>query len=82
MFSTDAALAGFETQRVIALRMLKLAAGGPAAEKEAQRMVSEKVIALTEAAAMLATGGSAHQVLRGYRSKIRANERRLTRRKR
>jgi hypothetical protein len=33
--STDLALAGFEAQSVIALRLMKLAAGGPAADREA-----------------------------------------------
>ena len=55
--STDLALAGFEAQRVIALRLAKLAAGGPAADREARRMVTEKIAASTEAAATLATGG-------------------------
>jgi geranylgeranyl pyrophosphate synthase len=81
-FSTDVALASFETQRVIGLRMLKLAAGGPAAKVEAQRMVAEKTAAWTEAAVILAAGGSAHNVLQHCRTIIRANERRLTRRKR
>jgi hypothetical protein len=64
---------------VIALRLMKLAAGGAAAELEAQRMVTEKVAAFMEASATLATGGSHGKVLRRYRSHVRANERRLSR---
>ena len=42
-------------------------------------MVVEKSAALLEAANTLATGGSAEKVVRGYRSRVRANRRRLTR---
>jgi hypothetical protein len=42
-------------------------------------MVTEKVTAFAEAAATLATGGSAHKVVRGYRRKVRANVKRLKR---
>jgi hypothetical protein len=81
-FSTDLAFAGFEVQRVIALRFMKLAAGGPAADREARRMVTEKIAASTEAAATLATGGSPRAVLRRTRTVVRANKKRLTRRSR
>jgi hypothetical protein len=80
--STDLALAGFEAQRVIALRLMKLAAGGPAADQEARRMVTEKIAASAEAAATLATGGSPQAVLHRYRTIMRANQRRLSRRNR
>jgi hypothetical protein len=43
----------FETQRVIGLRLAKMAEGGPAAQVEAQRMVMEKSAALAEAATTL-----------------------------
>jgi hypothetical protein len=36
----DAAFLGFETQRVVGLRLMKLAAGGAAAHTEAQLMVT------------------------------------------
>ena len=78
----SAAFLGLETQRVVGLRLMKLAAGGTAAQTEAQLMVSEKVAAFAEAAATLATGGSAHKVLQRYRTHVQANERRLARRKR
>jgi len=81
-FSNDVAAATFEAQRVIALRVMKLAAGGPAARHEAQRMVSEKIIASAEAATTLAVGGSLESVVRRYRTIMRANEKRLSSRKR
>ena len=75
----DATLLGFESQRVVNLRLAYLATGGAAAEAEAQLMVVEKGAAFLEAATTLALGGSAHKVIRRYRSHVRANERRLTR---
>jgi hypothetical protein len=80
--SMNMALLGFEAQRVVALRLMKLTAGGAAAQAEAQRMVTEKAAALMEATTTLALGGSARQVVRRYRSHVRANERRLSRVKR
>jgi hypothetical protein len=76
----DAALLAFESQRVVSLRLACLAAGGAAAEVEAQRMVVEKGAAFIEAATTLAYGGSPKTVIRRYRTHVRANERRLTRR--
>lgn len=78
-FSADVAMAGFEAQQVIALRMLKLAGGGRSAETEARLMVSEKMAASAEAATSLAMGGSPDAVLKRYRTLMRANTRRLTR---
>jgi hypothetical protein len=75
----DAVLLGFETQRVIGLRLAKMAAGGPAAQIEVQRMIMEKTAALAEAATTLATGGSPQTVVRRYRKHVKANERRLSR---
>ena len=78
-FSTDLMAANFEAQRVIALRVQKLSKGDAAAQTEAQRMVTEKFMASMEAATILATGGSTQKVLRRYRSLMRANSRRLSR---
>jgi hypothetical protein len=75
--TNDAVLLGFETQRVIGLRLVKLARGGRAAESEALRMVTEKANALAEAGMTLARGGSAGTVIRRYRTHVRANKRRL-----
>jgi len=68
-----------EAQVVMTLRMMRLAGGGAIAQTEATRMVTEKGVALMEAATTVAMGGSAEKVVRGYRSRVRANKRRLTR---
>jgi hypothetical protein len=78
---------GFEAQTVMALRIMKLAAGGAAAQRETARMVSEKGAAAVEAglaAATLAAAGKKHpaigrKVIGGYRKRVRANRRRLSR---
>jgi len=44
---------------------------------ETQLMVTEKMLALVEAAGTVAMGGSAHKVVSGYRKRVRANVRRL-----
>ena len=76
--SMDTTMLLMESQAVIGLRMVKLAAGGASAHAEAQRMVGEKVAAAGEAAMLLATGGSTQRVVSGYRRKVRANRRRLS----
>ncbi len=77
-FSNDMLMAGFEAQRVIALRMAKLAQGGPGAAQEANHMVTEKLAASSEAMLTLAQGGSPETVLRRYRTIMRANAKRLS----
>jgi hypothetical protein len=77
----DVAAANVEAQRVITLRMMKLAKGGPEAQKEAHKMVKEKLVASMEAASTFASGGSPGTVVRRYRTIMRANARRLTRSK-
>src|SRR5215467_14411481 len=84
--SSQAALLGLEAQNVIALRMMRLAAGGALAQSESARMISEKMFALGEAqtAAALATakGRKSHhvakKVLGVYKKRVRKNRRRLT----
>ena len=78
--SSEVMLAGFEAQRVIYLRVAKLARGGEVAETESRRMVTEKLAAGADAAIALATGKSPHSVVRRYRTIMHANNRRLTRR--
>ena len=75
----DATLLAFESQQVIGMRLVKLSAGGAAAQVEAQRMVSEKIMAAGEAALLVASGGSTARVVAGYRRKVRANACRLSR---
>jgi hypothetical protein len=75
--SSQFAMLGLEAQRVIALRLMRLAAGGALAESETSRMITEKVAALGEAqtAAAMATlkGRDSRQVawkvLRVYRKR-------------
>jgi hypothetical protein len=81
---------GVEAQSVVALRMMRLAAGGARAEAEASRMVVEKVLAAGEAQAAIvaaATRGDKDHVVAGkalnvYRKRVRKNRRRLSRRSR
>jgi hypothetical protein len=75
---------GAEASGVMALRMMKLAAGGAAASAEAERMVAEKVLAAAEVSGRAwasALTGSAHltpqRTVTHYRRKVRANRRRL-----
>lgn len=69
----------FETQQAIWLRSMKIAAGGRAGEREASLMVKEKVSAAQEAIFKAATGTGPLGIARGYRRKVRANVRRLSR---
>jgi hypothetical protein len=79
---------GFEAQSVIALRMMRFAAGGPAAQTEARRMITDKVAAGVEmqavAASAIASGQKdtviAGKVLGVVKRRVRANKRRLSRR--
>ncbi|RAI44109.1 hypothetical protein [Rhodoplanes roseus] len=83
----DIAGLGIRAQAVIALRTIRLAEGGPAAIREAHRMVAEKVVAALEAE-MVATrallGGAsfddaAEQALVPVRRCVEDNVRRLSR---
>jgi hypothetical protein len=81
----EAAHFGADVQRVMSLRMMRLASGGPLAATEARKMVSEKVVAFVEAhgalMTALATGSSfnaaAVRAYAPYRRCVRANSRRL-----
>ncbi len=80
-FSLQVATLGVEAQSVVGLRMMRLAAGGPAAEREAFRMVAEKVAAFAEAQAGLVmdavAGGPPSGAVAPYLRRVRANRRRL-----
>ena len=72
-------LLALEAQKVVELRLVKLAWGGAEAQLEVQQMVSEKVSALIEASGTLMTGGSCETVVVArYRVHVAANTRRLT----
>lgn len=80
----DAWALAVESNMVIAMRMGTMAMGGPAAAKEAERMVSEKVASNIALGFDLATGKhglSAEQITSGsiahYSKSVKANRRRL-----
>lgn len=76
-----------ETQEVVALRLMRIAAGGPNAAQETRRMISEKLeaFALAEIAAAdaLMHGSTldvaAARAFAPVRRRVHANSRRLTR---
>lgn len=81
----DLWMLGAESASVIALRGMKLMAGGPGAEAEARRMVTEKVVAAQALQAMAVSGAlgfaapqAADRSIKHYRRVVRANRRRLT----
>jgi hypothetical protein len=78
-----------EAQQVVALRLARLAAGGPRAGREAARMVTEKVGAFATAQRMMLGATSraesakaSKQVLALYRRRVAANKRRLSKKAR
>jgi hypothetical protein len=81
----EAARFGADSNNVIAMRMMRLASGGPLAATEATQMISEKVAAFNEAQGALlnalVTGSSfdaaAAKAYAPYRRAVRANRRRL-----
>ncbi len=70
-------LSSVEVHQVMWLRGVKMMQGGPAASREATRMVSEKFEAGMEAAGRMAFGATPDSIMLGYRRKVRANRRRL-----
>jgi hypothetical protein len=71
-------LLAVEAQRVIELRLVRIAWGGAEAQAEMVSMVSEKVVAAMEAANTLMAGGTHGQVITRYRELVAANTRRLS----
>jgi hypothetical protein len=74
-----------ESQQVIAMRLTKMALGGPGVRKEAELMVSEKMETAAESSRMMLMamlGGQsdmgAEKVMTLYRRKVTANRRRLS----
>lgn len=78
-----ATMLALEAQQVIALRMMRMALGGPKAASEAHLMIAEKVAAanraatLSAAAALTGQTDGADRVVRMLRQRVRANRRRL-----
>lgn len=82
--SWDMMQLGVEAQSVIALRTMKMATGGAAANEEISLMVSEKVQAAMDAqmemakAAMAGRTDGPAKAVALYRNRVRANQKRLT----
>jgi hypothetical protein len=70
-------LLGLEANRVISLRIMKIAKGGEDARNEAFLMVDEKVLAALEACASLFAGHGPEVVINRYREHVAANAKRL-----
>ncbi|SFL81290.1 hypothetical protein [Methylorubrum salsuginis] len=70
-------LLAFEAQKVIELRLVRIAWGGAEAQAEMVSMVGEKVVAAIEATNTLMTGGSHGEVVARYRELVADNTRRL-----
>ena len=83
----DSWMLGLEAANVIWLRSMRMMAGGALAEREAKRMVSEKVSAGASLPfalwPLMASGAQpeavANKTLAHYRKPVRANQRRLSR---
>jgi len=73
-----AVLLGLEANRVINLRIMKIAKGGEDARKEAFLMVDEKVLAALEAYASVCAGRGPEVVINRYRQHVAANTKRLS----
>lgn len=83
--AAQSTMLALEAQQVIALRLAKLAKGGPESPLEASLMVTEKMLAMQESGALLLKGAlhgkhnlNAQEILQLYRKKVRANRRRLS----
>ncbi|AWN37119.1 hypothetical protein [Methylobacterium radiodurans] len=70
-------LLALEAQKVIELRLVRIAWGGPEAQVEMVSMVGEKVVAAMEAANTLMAGGTHGDVVARYRELVADNTRRL-----
>jgi hypothetical protein len=85
-FWTDACQVGLDAQQVIAMRLVRISAGGAVAEAECGRMMSEKVSAAIDAQAASAAaliagkglGGAATAALAPVIQTVQANHRRLS----
>jgi hypothetical protein len=82
----EAWMLGAEAATVMTLRTMKIAAGGPDAERESKLMVSEKIAAAQSLGVMAMTGAlgftgpsMVDKSLKHYRRKVSANRRRLVR---
>jgi hypothetical protein len=77
--SFEAGLLALEAQRVMLLRLARLAQGGAAANAEAVRMVVEKAAVGANVAVGAGLGDGPRAAVRKYRTRVRRNARRLSR---
>ena len=68
----------FEAQKVIELRLVRLAWGGREGRDEMQSMVAEKIDAAFEATSTLMMGRTPETVIARYREHVAANTKRLS----
>ncbi len=79
----DAIQLGMEAQTVIGLRVMKAMTGGPGANAEASRMITEKIEATMELQTSLMANAlnephvGATKAVAMYRKKVQANRKRL-----
>ena len=71
-------LLGLESSEVIGLRVAKLARGGVHAQREADLLVNEKVVAIIEVSMRLLCGAIGSDAINGLRQQVAANARRLS----
>ena len=71
-------LLAYEAQKVIELRLVRLAWGGREGRDEMQSMVAEKIDAAFEATSTLMMGGTPETVIARYREHVAANTKRLS----
>lgn len=87
LFTSQASALYMESVSVICMRSIELMGGGRSANWEAQQMVTEKIEANIEAAFGLPLtmrfngAAAASAALMPYRKRVRANHRRLSRRR-
>jgi hypothetical protein len=85
--ASKAMILGVEAQYAMALRMARLATGGKSAEREAERMMADKLTAMTELSLVAALGAAAgrdigqisQDLIRRTSRRVRKNTRRLSR---
>ena len=75
---TSAFLLALEAQKVIELRLVRIAWGGAEGRAEIASMVQEKVAASMEMTRTLLAGGSPEKVITRYREIVADNTRRLS----
>ena len=73
-----AAMLVLEANHVIALRLSKMAFGGPEARSEVNLMITEKIDAAVEASFSLLKNGDVSAVVARYREHVSANADRLS----